>query len=72
MDRTDEKDDKHEIYDWFKVNADELVAKVSKRIEDLEALERTAQSTSSSVGLSSNRIAINAEVAANCILYLVD
>jgi hypothetical protein len=49
MDRTDEKDDKHEIYDWFKVNADELVAKVSKRIEDLEALERTAQSTSSSL-----------------------
>jgi hypothetical protein len=48
---THEKDEKGKTYDWFKVNADELVAKVSKRIEDLEILERTAQSTSSSVKL---------------------
>jgi hypothetical protein len=51
---TREKDEKRKTYDWFKVNADELVAKVSKRIEDLEILERTAQSTSSSVGYCSS------------------
>ena len=50
----DEKDEKGKTYDWFKVNADELVAKVSKRIEDLEILERTAQSTSSSVSYCSS------------------
>lgn len=49
IERKAEKDDKHRTYDWFKVNADELVAKVSKRIEDLEVLEKTAESTSSSV-----------------------
>ena len=51
---THEKDEKGKTYDWFKVNADELVAKVSKRIEDLEILERTAQSTSSSVSCCSS------------------
>lgn len=50
-DKKDDIDDKRETYEWFKVNAEELVAKVSKRIEDLEVLERTAQSTSSSVSL---------------------
>ena len=47
----DEKDDKSQIYDWFKVNADELLGKASKRIEELEVLKRTAQSTSNSVSL---------------------
>lgn len=46
-----EKDDKHQVYDWFKVNADELLAKVSKRVEELELLKRAAQSTSTSVSL---------------------
>jgi len=50
-DKTDDPDDKRQIYEWFKVNAEELVAKVVKRIEDLEVLERTAQSTASSVSL---------------------
>lgn len=45
----DETDNKRQIYDWFKVNAEELVAKVVKRIEDLEVLVRTAESTSSSL-----------------------
>jgi hypothetical protein len=49
IDQKDEKDDKHGTYDWFKINADELLAKVTKRIEDLVVLKRTAQSTSSSV-----------------------
>ena len=50
-DAKSQKDDKHGNYDWFKVNADELMAKVEKRIEDLVVLQGTAQSTSSSVRL---------------------
>jgi hypothetical protein len=38
-------------YDWFKLNANEILAKVDKRIAELEVLKRTAQSTSSSVSV---------------------
>jgi hypothetical protein len=38
-------------YDWFKLNAAEILAKVHKRIAGLEVLKRTAQSTSSSVSI---------------------
>jgi hypothetical protein len=38
-------------YVWFKLNSNEILAKVQKRITELEVLKRTAQSTSSSVSV---------------------
>lgn len=39
-----------ETYKWFKVNADELFTRVEDRIEQLEEVKRSAESTASSVG----------------------
>lgn len=37
------------IYEWFEINADELLGKVVERIEELEQLKRSADTTSNSV-----------------------
>lgn len=47
----DDVDGNKSKFKWFKVNADEIMAKVHKRTEELEVLKRKAQSTSSSVSI---------------------
>ena len=44
-----DRQDRRMEYDWFKINAEELLAKVSQRIEELEQLRRSAHTTSNSV-----------------------
>lgn len=52
VDDKDGPDENKNKYDWFKVNAEEIKAKVLKRIEELEVLKRKALSTSNSVSIS--------------------
>jgi len=46
--------DAKEDFDWFKLNADELLDKMNCRIEELEILTRTAEDTSNNVSINSN------------------
>jgi hypothetical protein len=48
--------DRRDTYRWFKVNADEMMNRVSDRIEQLEELERSAEATAASVSLTSHAI----------------
>jgi len=54
-DEADRKVKDREIYEWFKINADELFSKVTGRIEELEDLRKSAESTSNSVRTISNK-----------------
>ena len=50
------------VYHIFMINADRLVAKIIKRVEDMAVLERTAQSTLNNVSYSTNLSMVEAEV----------
>lgn len=56
-----------DVYDWFKINADELLSKVTGRIEELEVLRKSAETTSNSVSTSSHRFGV-AIITVNLIL----
>lgn len=44
-----EKEQHRMVYDWFKINAKELLEKVTQHIEELEQLKQSADTTSNSV-----------------------
>lgn len=50
----DEEQRNKATYSYFKINADELLKRVDQRISQLEELERSAESTSTMVGVSLN------------------
>lgn len=52
----DQNTDACDTYDWFKINAEELTAKVNDRIEQLEELQRSAQNTADGVSTSISQL----------------
>lgn len=48
-DHTDEHE-KREQFDWFRIQAFDLLSEVTDRIDELEGLKKSAESTAQSVG----------------------